>query len=203
MPPQPREGEGWKSKTNWFQVTSLQVSGFVDEQELATCELVTFNLVKILPPTSKYLQNSPISTTFLEHLFFGLGLRSLRMIRGHLLRVFSFLGLRKRILGLDFGALTPFPLSVMSKQDLISTIANSAGITKRAAGSALEAITGMITKELKKGNSVTITGFGTFRLSKRAARTGVNPRNPSQKISIPAMKVPSFKAGKTLKDAVR
>lgn len=91
----------------------------------------------------------------------------------------------------------------MSKQDLIATIANAAGITKRAAGSALEAITGTITKELKKGNSVTITGFGTFRVSKRAARMGVNPRNPMQKISIPAMKVPSFKAGKTLKDAVR
>ena len=91
----------------------------------------------------------------------------------------------------------------MSKQDLIATIANAAGITKRAAASALEAITNTVTKELRKGNSVTITGFGTFRVSKRAARMGVNPRNPGQKISIPAMKVPSFKAGKTLKDAVR
>ncbi len=95
------------------------------------------------------------------------------------------------------------PHSFMSKQDLITNIANAAGITKRAAGSALEAMTGMITKELKRGNRVTITGFGTFRVSKRAARMGVNPRNPVQKISIPAMKVPSFKAGKTLKDAVR
>ena len=91
----------------------------------------------------------------------------------------------------------------MSKQDLIATIANAAGLTKRAASEALEAITGTVTKELKKGNSVTITGFGTFRVSKRAARQGVNPRNPTQKISIPAMKVPSFKAGKTLKDAIR
>ena len=91
----------------------------------------------------------------------------------------------------------------MSKQDLIAHIANAAGITKRAAALSLEALTGMITRELKKGNSVTVTGFGTFRVSKRAARMGVNPRNPSQKISIPAMKVPSFKAGKTLKDAVR
>ena len=91
----------------------------------------------------------------------------------------------------------------MSKQDLITNISNAAGITKRAAGDALEAMTGLITKELKKGNSLTITGFGTFRVSKRAARMGVNPRNPTQKISIPAMKVPSFKAGKTLKDAVR
>ena len=91
----------------------------------------------------------------------------------------------------------------MSKQDLIAHIANSAGITKRAAALALEALTSMVMRELKKGNSVTVTGFGTFRVSKRAARMGVNPRNPSQKISIPAMKVPSFKAGKTLKDAVR
>ena len=91
----------------------------------------------------------------------------------------------------------------MSKQDLITNIANAAGITKRSAGSALEAMTGMITKELKKGNSVTSTGFGTFRVSKRAARMGVNPRNPMEKIKIPAMKLPAFKAGKTLKDAVR
>ncbi len=91
----------------------------------------------------------------------------------------------------------------LSKQDLIATLANAAGVTKRASQMALEALTTTITKELKKGNNVTITGFGTFRVSKRAARMGVNPRNPSQKISIPAMKVPSFKAGKTLKDAVR
>ena len=61
----------------------------------------------------------------------------------------------------------------MSKQDLIAHIANSAGVTKRAAAMALEALTSMITKELKKGNSVTVTGFGTFRVSKRAARMGV------------------------------
>lgn len=91
----------------------------------------------------------------------------------------------------------------MSKQDIINAIAQSAGITKRAAGEALETLIGTITTELKKGRTVTITGFGTFRVSKRNARMGVNPRNPSQKISIPAMKVPAFKAGKTLKDAIR
>lgn len=98
-----------------------------------------------------------------------------------------------------------FPLTPMSlsKQDLIGIIADAAGVTKRAASSALEALTSTVTKELKRGNTVTITGFGTFRISKRQARTGVNPRNPTQKIQIPAMKVPSFKAGKTLKDAVR
>ncbi len=91
----------------------------------------------------------------------------------------------------------------MSKQELIATIADAAGITKRAAGDALQAFINLVVKNLKKGSSVTVTGFGTFKLSHRAARTGVNPRNPTQKISIPAMKVPSFKAGKTLKDAVR
>ena len=91
----------------------------------------------------------------------------------------------------------------MSKQDLINLIAQSAGITKRAAADALHTLVGTITSELKKGRNVTITGFGTFRVSHRASRMGVNPRNPSQKISITAMKVPAFKAGKSLKDAVR
>ncbi|MDH5596766.1 MAG: HU family DNA-binding protein [Candidatus Peregrinibacteria bacterium] len=91
----------------------------------------------------------------------------------------------------------------MTKQDLVAAIASSAGVSKRVAGDALEAVLDSVTKELKKGKSVTITGFGTFRVSKRAARTGVNPRNPSQKIKIPAMNVPAFKAGKSLKDAVR
>lgn len=91
----------------------------------------------------------------------------------------------------------------MTKQDLVNAIADAAGLTKKAAGDALEAVIGSITGELKKGNSVTITGFGTFRISARAARTGVNPRNPSEKIKIPAMNLPAFKAGKSLKDAVR
>ena len=91
----------------------------------------------------------------------------------------------------------------MTKQDLIAAVADAAGITKRASADALDALTGIVTKKLRKGENVTITGFGTFKISKRAARTGVNPRNPTQRISIPAMRVPSFKAGKTLKDAVR
>src|SRR3989344_2946235 len=97
----------------------------------------------------------------------------------------------------------PLSFMSMSKQDLIALLADAAGITKRAASLSLEALTSTVTKELKRGNSVTITGFGTFRISRRAARGVVNPRNPRERISIPAMKVPSFKAGKTLKDAVR
>lgn len=91
----------------------------------------------------------------------------------------------------------------MTKQDLINAAAQQAGITKKAAMMALDVVLEAITTSLKKGQSVTLTGFGTFRVSKRAARTGVNPRNPMQKIKIPAMKLPAFKAGKTLKDAVR
>ena len=91
----------------------------------------------------------------------------------------------------------------MTKQDLVNAASNMAGVTKKTAAEILDAMLDSITKSLKKGESVTVTGFGTFRVSKRAARTGVNPRNPSQKIKIPAMKLPAFKAGKSLKDAVR
>ncbi|MBI5411682.1 HU family DNA-binding protein [Candidatus Peregrinibacteria bacterium] len=91
----------------------------------------------------------------------------------------------------------------MTKQDLVAAIAAAAGVTKKTAGEALEALLGAVTQSLKKGKNVTITGFGTFRVSHRAARTGVNPRNPGQKIKIPAMNIPAFKAGKSLKDAVR
>ncbi len=91
----------------------------------------------------------------------------------------------------------------MTKQDLVNAAATAAGVTKKAAAEVLEAVLEAVTKSLKKGDNVTITGFGTFRVSKRAARTGVNPRNPSQKIKIAAMKLPAFKAGKSLKDAVR
>ena len=91
----------------------------------------------------------------------------------------------------------------MTKQDLVNLAAQKAGVTKKAASEVVEALLGGIAGSLKKGQNVTITGFGTFRVSKRAARTGVNPRNPGQKIKIPALKLPAFKAGKGLKDAVR
>ena len=91
----------------------------------------------------------------------------------------------------------------MTKQDLVNAAAAAAGVTKKDAQAVLDAILSTITASLQSGDTVTITGFGTFRVSKRAARTGVNPRNPSQKINIPAMKLPAFKAGKSLKDAVR
>lgn len=91
----------------------------------------------------------------------------------------------------------------MTKQDLVNAAAQSAGVSKRCAADVLEAILATITDSLKKGENVTITGFGTFRRTQRAARTGVNPRNPQEKIKIPAMFLPGFRAGKGLKDAVR
>lgn len=91
----------------------------------------------------------------------------------------------------------------MTKQDLVAGAAQKTGVTKKAAGEVLDTMIEMITKSLKKGETVTITGFGTFRVSKRAARKGVNPRKPSEIIKIPAMKLPAFKAGKTLKEAIR
>lgn len=91
----------------------------------------------------------------------------------------------------------------MTKQDLVNAAASQAGVTKKDAQAVLDALIESITGALQGGDSVTITGFGTFRVSHRAARTGVNPRNPEQKINIPAMKLPAFKAGKTFKDALR
>ncbi len=91
----------------------------------------------------------------------------------------------------------------MTKADIVAAMASKAEITKKAAQEALETLLDVITAQLKKGESVTLTGFGTFKVSKRAARTGVNPQKPLEKIKIPAMNLPSFKAGKGLKDSVR
>lgn len=91
----------------------------------------------------------------------------------------------------------------MSKQDLINAVASQAKLSKTAAAQAVAAMLEAVTKTLSKGGKVTITGFGTFMVSKRNARVGVNPRNPTERIKIPAMKTPHFKAGKSLKEAVR
>jgi len=89
----------------------------------------------------------------------------------------------------------------MSKSDLIDAIAKEAGLTKVDATKALNAITGAITNTLKSGDSVTLIGFGTFKVSKRAARTGRNPRTGAE-LKIAASNAPVFSAGKALKDAV-
>ena len=89
----------------------------------------------------------------------------------------------------------------MNKQDLIDSVAKSADLSKAAAGRALDAAIAAIKTSLKKGGSVTLVGFGTFSIGKRAARAGRNPRTGAA-IKIKAAKVPKFRPGKALKDAV-
>ena len=90
----------------------------------------------------------------------------------------------------------------MTKAEIIARVAKEAKITKTQAEKAVNAVTGTITKDLKKGGSITLTGFGTFSVAKLKARTGRNPRT-GEKIKIPARKTPKFKPGKALKEAVR
>jgi DNA-binding protein HU-beta len=89
----------------------------------------------------------------------------------------------------------------MNKSELIDAVAKEAGLTKVDAGKAIDAVTSSITKALKKGDTVTLIGFGTFKVSARAARTGRNPQT-GKEIKIAARKAPGFSAGKALKDAV-
>ncbi len=89
----------------------------------------------------------------------------------------------------------------MNKSELIDQIAKSADISKAAAGRALEATIGAVKSSLKKGGMVTLVGFGTFYVGKRAARSGRNPRTGAT-IKIKAAKVPKFRAGKALKDTL-
>lgn len=89
----------------------------------------------------------------------------------------------------------------MNKQDLIAAVADSANLSKTDAASAVDAMVATITQAMKKGESVTLVGFGTFEVRSRAARQGRNPKT-GEAITIAASKNPSFKAGKALKDAV-
>lgn len=90
----------------------------------------------------------------------------------------------------------------MTKDQLLDAMAGKADMSKAEAGRALDALTGALTDVMKSGDSVTLTGFGTFGISNRAARQGRNPQTGAA-LQIPAMRVPKFKAGKGLKDAVR
>ena len=91
----------------------------------------------------------------------------------------------------------------MTKQEFVDAVASKASISRRDAGSAVDAVLDTITETLKRGDAVTFTGFGKFSTAHRAAREGVNPRNPSQKVHIPAATVPKFSAGSQLKSAVK
>lgn len=90
----------------------------------------------------------------------------------------------------------------MTKQQLISLVADKAGTTKVDAAKAVDAVSDVIMAAMKKGETVTWTGFGTFEVRSRAARMGRNPQTGAP-LHIPASKTPAFKAGKSLKDVVK
>ena len=90
---------------------------------------------------------------------------------------------------------------IMNKSELVEAMAKKADLSKKDAAAALDAFTETITGALKKGDKVTLIGFGTFEVAKRAAREGKNPQT-GEKIKIKASKAPKFKAGKALKDTV-
>lgn len=89
----------------------------------------------------------------------------------------------------------------MNKAELIELVSTNADLSKATAAQAVEAVLGGIQETLQNGGSVTLVGFGTFSVSQRAERVGRNPQT-NKKITIPASKIPKFKAGKALKDAV-
>jgi DNA-binding protein HU-beta len=91
----------------------------------------------------------------------------------------------------------------MNKAELINVLAEKVGVTKKQAEDMVETFVDTVIQTLQKGEELTIAGFGAFSAKQRAGRTGVNPQNPTQKIQIPAVTVPKFKAGKGLKDALK
>ncbi len=90
----------------------------------------------------------------------------------------------------------------MNKQDVVAKIAEDTGMTKTAASAAIESLIDGVTRSLKKGDSVSFVGFGTFKISNRKARTARNPQT-GEPIKIPKRRVPRFSAGKALKQAVK
>jgi len=91
----------------------------------------------------------------------------------------------------------------MNKAELINKISEKTGLAKKQTEDVIDSFETIVTETLKAGGEVTLTGFGTFMAKKRAARTGVNPQNPTEKIQIGEVTVPKFKSGKALKDALK
>ena len=91
----------------------------------------------------------------------------------------------------------------MTKQEFVDQIASKTGLGKGDAAKAVDAVLDTITEALRRRDTVAFTGFGKFSTSDRKARMGVNPRNPGEKVTIPAATVPKFSAGSALKQAVR
>ncbi|MEY4194511.1 MAG: hypothetical protein RLZZ226_879 [Pseudomonadota bacterium] len=90
----------------------------------------------------------------------------------------------------------------LNKGQLIEAIAESANLSKIDTARALEAFVTTVTNALRNGEKVSLIGFGTFEVRERAERQGINPRNPAETITIKAAKIPGFRAGKALKDAL-
>ena len=91
----------------------------------------------------------------------------------------------------------------MTKQEFVEEVASKSGLSRKDASNAVDAVLDTITAALKGGDTVSFTGFGKFSTQFRKERQGVNPRNPGQKVTIPAATVPKFSAGSGLKQAVR
>jgi DNA-binding protein HU-beta len=89
----------------------------------------------------------------------------------------------------------------LTKADLIGAVAEKSGMTKKDSDAAVSAVIEVITETLAKGENVSIVGFGTFEVRERAERQGINPRS-KEPMTIPASKLPAFKAGKSLKETV-
>jgi DNA-binding protein HU-beta len=90
----------------------------------------------------------------------------------------------------------------VTKKEFVERVAAKSGLTRKEATEAVDAFLDSITEALRNGEEVSFTGFGKFSVQHRAARQGVNPRNPSQRVHIPASKVPKFSAGSRLKAAL-
>jgi DNA-binding protein HU-beta len=91
----------------------------------------------------------------------------------------------------------------VTKQEFVDRVAQRASLSRREAGEAVDAVLDSITDVLRQKGEVNFTGFGKFSTQHRKERQGVNPRNPSQKVTIPAATVPKFSAGSSLKSAVK
>jgi DNA-binding protein HU-beta len=91
----------------------------------------------------------------------------------------------------------------VTKQEFVERVASKSGLSRRDASEAVDAFLDSITDALRSGEDVAFTGFGKFSVQNRAARQGVNPRNPTERVQIPASRVPKFSAGSQLKQAVK
>jgi len=91
----------------------------------------------------------------------------------------------------------------VTKQEFVDQVASKTNMSRREAADAVDAVLDSISDTLKSGGEINFTGFGKFSTQHRKERQGVNPRNPSEKVTIPAATVPKFSAGSTLKQAVK